>query len=187
MIIIGYQGVGKSTLAGNNQRYIDLESGSFWYNNPETQNITRDPYWYKCYCNVALHLDSQGYDVFVSSHEVVRKELLRLQCDICAVVPSVDLKDAWIDKLHRRYQESNLDKDYKAWKNAEDRFESNIQEIIDDIPNTIQLQTLDYNLWFAIVQARANSAIIARKSKNTVEPLIESGLDPTTGEWGHNA
>ena len=28
MIVIGYQGIGKSTLKG----YIDLESGNFWYN-----------------------------------------------------------------------------------------------------------------------------------------------------------
>ena len=29
MIIIGYQGIGKSTLAGHNS-VIDLESGNFW-------------------------------------------------------------------------------------------------------------------------------------------------------------
>lgn len=32
MIIIGYQGIGKSTLAKNSLKYIDLESGNFWIN-----------------------------------------------------------------------------------------------------------------------------------------------------------
>lgn len=31
MIIIGYQGIGKSTLAHEDNKYIDLESGNFWY------------------------------------------------------------------------------------------------------------------------------------------------------------
>ena len=30
MIIIGYQGVGKSTLANKDDKFIDLESSSFW-------------------------------------------------------------------------------------------------------------------------------------------------------------
>lgn len=30
MIVIGYQGIGKSTLANKDLRFIDLESGNFW-------------------------------------------------------------------------------------------------------------------------------------------------------------
>jgi len=30
MIVIGYQGIGKSTLSKTNDKYIDLESGNFF-------------------------------------------------------------------------------------------------------------------------------------------------------------
>ena len=69
MIIIGYQGIGKSTLAKNSLKYIDLESGNFWINGE------RDEQWYKPYCNIANHLSAQGYTVFTSSHKEVREEL----------------------------------------------------------------------------------------------------------------
>ena len=68
MIISGYQGIGKSSLAGKNN-CIDLESGNFWVDGKRADD------WYKPYCQIANHLSQQGYTVFVSSHEVVRKEL----------------------------------------------------------------------------------------------------------------
>ena len=190
MIIIGYQGIGKSTLASNNTSYIDLESGCFWYEDPITGLRSRDGHWFILYCNVAQHLSEQGYDVFVSSHEEVRHELRDRGCDICAIVPSVELKDEWIEKLHQRYQKTGLSKDFVAWKNAEDRYEANIREIIYDIPNTIQLKSMNYDLLFAIVQARSNSVVLARKSyisEISDENVSITGLNPATGEWGHNA
>ena len=69
MIIVGYQGIGKSSLAGVGN-CIDLESSNFWINGK------RDPEWYKPYCKIADHLSKQGYTVFTSSHEVVRRELM---------------------------------------------------------------------------------------------------------------
>ena len=74
MIISGYQGIGKSTLAGKNN-CIDLESGNFWVGRKRSDD------WYKIYCNIAVHLSRQGYTVFVSSHEVVRKELEKYKKD----------------------------------------------------------------------------------------------------------
>ena len=65
MIVIGYQGIGKSSLAGKNN-CIDLESGNFWVDGKRSDD------WYKIYCNIALHLHRQGFTVFTSSHQVVR-------------------------------------------------------------------------------------------------------------------
>ena len=67
MIVIGYQGIGKSTLANKDLRFIDLESGNFWVDGKRADD------WYKPYCQIAEHLSRQGYIVFTSSHEVVRK------------------------------------------------------------------------------------------------------------------
>ena len=75
MIIIGYQGVGKSTLANKDDKFIDLESGSFWINNTDNNSKYRYDNWYEMYCNVAEHLSQQGYIVVVASHEVVRNRL----------------------------------------------------------------------------------------------------------------
>jgi hypothetical protein len=74
-------------------------------------------------------LSQQGYDVFVSSHEVVRKELEKTTEPVVLVYPSLEMKDYWIDKLEKRYQSSGLEKDYKALMNAKDRYGENIKEL----------------------------------------------------------
>lgn len=97
MIIIGYQGIGKSTLAGKN-KCIDLESGNFWFYDLETYQKVRHNDWYVPYCNIANHLSEQGYTVFTSSHEVVRNELKKSKEDVFIIYPSIELKDEWIKK-----------------------------------------------------------------------------------------
>ena len=141
MIVIGYQGIGKSTLAGRNNRFIDLESGNFWHNGVRPDN------WYVFYCQIAEHLSQQGYDVFVSSHEVVRNRLKKYSNEqLCVIFPSVELKDEWINKLKKRFESSKLEKDYKAWMNAEDRYVENIQELKNSGINYIELKDINYSL-----------------------------------------
>lgn len=125
MIFVGYQGVGKSTLAGTNN-FIDLESGNFWVDGKRSDD------WYKIYCNIAEHLSAQGYNVFTSSHEVVRKQLRNSKERVSLIYPSLELKDQWIEKLKTRWENTNLDKDYKAYMNAVDRYEENIKELMSE-------------------------------------------------------
>lgn len=140
MIIIGYQGIGKSTLANKNNGYIDLESGNFWHNGIRPEN------WYIYYCNIAEHLSKQGYNVFVSSHEVVRKRLKNSTETVICIYPSILLADQWTKKLEQRYNQSHLEKDYKAWKNAEDKYHVNISELMMcGIPH-IEIDSLNYDL-----------------------------------------
>ena len=145
MIFIGYQGLGKSTLAKNDKRYIDLESGNFWYDHGDGI-LKRDELWYLPYCNVAEDLSRSGFRVFVSSHEVVRNRLKQGSETIYAIYPQEHLKEQWIKKLKDRYDSSGLDKDYKAWKNAEDRFIDNIIELENSVMYRIQLGDMNYNL-----------------------------------------
>ena len=141
MIIIGYQGIGKSTLANESSKYIDLESGNFWHNGVRPDN------WYVFYCQIAEHLSQQGYDVFVSSHEVVRNRLKKYSKEsICVVCPSVELKDEWIKKLKERFEASKLEKDYKAWMNAEDRYTENISELKNTGFKCVEITSMDYDL-----------------------------------------
>jgi hypothetical protein len=140
MIIIGYQGIGKSSLAGKNN-FIDLESGNFWHNGIRPDN------WYVFYCQIAEHLSQQGYNVFVSSHEVVRNRLKKYSKEKVYIIhPSLNLKEEWIDKLKKRYESSELEKDYKAWMNAEDRYIENINELKNSGIKCFEIEDMQYSL-----------------------------------------
>ena len=140
MIIIGYQGIGKSTLAKDSLKYIDLESGNFWINGE------RDEQWYKPYCNIANHLSAQGYTVFTSSHKEVREELKNSSEVVKIAFPALELKTDWLIRLTNRYNESMLEKDYKALMNASLHYEDNINDLMNEPFDKIIINNIDYNL-----------------------------------------
>ena len=142
MIVVGYPGIGKSTLAGRDYKYIDLESGNFWIDGERAED------WYKPYCKIAEHLSEQGYIVFVSSHEVVRQYLIENSRELVALVyPSIEMKDAWIDKLEKRYIKSGLEKNYKALINAKYNYVENIRELQEScIEYKLEIVELSYDL-----------------------------------------
>lgn len=141
MIVIGYQGIGKSTLARKSFRYIDLESSAL------RQGDIRWHNWYEPYCMIAEWLSRQGYTVFVSSHKEVR-DYLNEFCEepFCAVVPSEDIKDEWIERLRERYRRLSTDKNYRAYMNAVDRFTENIREIKKDVADVREITSMTYEL-----------------------------------------
>lgn len=139
MIIIGYQGIGKSTLAGK-YGCIDLESGNFWVDGKRAED------WYIPYCQIANHLSAQGFTVFVSSHEVVRKELEKSKEKVFCVFPSILLRDQWVEKLRERYERTGLEKDFKAYMNAEDRYKENISELMWGYHLFYEIKSMDYSL-----------------------------------------
>ena len=152
MIVIGYQGIGKSTLAGQNN-CIDLESGNFWIDGK------RDEEWYKPYCQIALHLHRQGYIVFTASHEVVRnyfKEIATQEDKLSMFVcyPEQSLKIAWVHKLKLRYDETGLEKDFKAWRNADLWYDKGIYDLEHSGFKKIPLETMQYNLLEEILHCK---------------------------------
>jgi hypothetical protein len=149
MIVIGYQGIGKSTLAGRDHRFIDLESSNFWVDGERAHD------WYKPYCQIAEHLSQQGYIVFTSSHKVVRDRLVDSQEPVVVVYPAPELKTAWVEKLCDRYHRTGLDKDYKAYMNAEALYDENIQELATcSIPFKLKLTEIDYDLEASLIHFR---------------------------------
>lgn len=147
MIIIGYQGIGKSTLAGKD-KFIDLESGNFWVDGKRAED------WYKPYCQIAEHLSAQGFTVFTSSHEVVRKQLRNSKEKVFVAFPSLELKDCWLEKLKLRWEETQLDKDYKVYMNALERYEDNIKELMEEDFDKIIIDDENYILMNKILEAR---------------------------------
>jgi SRSO17 transposase len=138
MIYVGYQGIGKSSIAGKNN-CIDLESGNFWVNDTRNEN------WYKEYVNIAQHLSNQGYKVFMSSHKIVREELNNRGINFIVICPSLTLKEQWVKRLQERFDRTRSTKDFKALKNAEEMYEENIKDLTSE-KNTIVITTIDYDL-----------------------------------------
>ena len=96
LVIIGYQGIGKSSLAGWN-KCIDLESGNFFVGNKRADD------WYIPYCQTALNIANQGYTVFVSSHKEVREFLSTAPLPenvarVVVICPRRTLRDEWIKR-----------------------------------------------------------------------------------------
>lgn len=140
MIIIGYQGIGKSTLADTDNTYIDLESSNFWHKGKRCDS------WYIYYGKIAESLSRQNYNIFTSSHKEVRDYLKNSQEIVICIYPSILLAEEWKEKLKRRYEKTQLTKDYKAWKNAEDRYHENISKLMMcGIPH-IEINSMKYNL-----------------------------------------
>lgn len=139
MIIVGYQGIGKSSLAKNHFKCIDLESSNFFVDGK------RDDNWYKIYTNIAKHLSEQGKVVFMSSHKVIREYMNEQNIEFTVVCPSLDLKYRWLDKLENRYEDTKKDKDYRAWQNAINGYDEQIKDLMKE-KNVIVLESITYNL-----------------------------------------
>ena len=141
-IIVGYQGVGKSALAFHHIQVIDLESSNFFVDG------VRQGDWYKAYCNIARSLCRQGYIVCVSSHKEVREELARKPAEKQVIVfPSLSLKEKWINMLSYHYERCDTSKNYKAWRNAVDCYESNITDLMKQQGfEHIEIPDMNYNL-----------------------------------------
>ena len=142
MIIIGYQGIGKSSVAGIENGCIDLESSSFRINGKRHDD------WYVSYCRIALELSQQGFVVFVSSHKEVREYLVRhiFGNYIVCVYPETWLQTDWIARLQKRYDECKSEKNYRALMNAKDRYKENIEEMESWGGYYYGIRDMDYDL-----------------------------------------
>ena len=151
MILIGYPGIGKSTLARtSDSRFIDLESSYFprKYRGEEID-------WQDQYCRIAIDLHDQGYLVFTSSHDVVRNKFHQFvqrgfikHNEVALVFPAIVIYDKWIEMLERRYKTTKLDKDLRALDNARSNFQDQINELKEDSFGKILLYYTpgEYNL-----------------------------------------
>lgn len=152
LIVIGYQGIGKSSCAGKDN-CIDLESGCFWIGDERHED------WFIPYCQIAMDLANQGYTVFTSSHKCVYeffKSVPFLPNVGKAVIfcPKIRYKKEWIERLATRFTKTQYFKDFKALKNAEDRYEENIQELMRNGLPVYQPAAMDYDLMDYVRKAR---------------------------------
>ena len=154
LIIIGYQGIGKSSLGGKDG-CIDLESSNFYVDGK------RDSYWYIPYTNIAMNLANQGYTVFTSSHACVAHEFKLQQLlgvtkikyqnigNIVVFRPKAcpDWKYVWIERLRKRYERTSLTKDYRALQGAESHFFEDMKQLDCHGFDVYTPDSLDYDLY----------------------------------------
>lgn len=150
MIIVGYQGIGKSSISNPDTRCIDLESSKFLVDDKRPDD------WYRYYIQIAQHLSAQGYTVFVSSHKVVRDELKATNAeDVAVCFPNANLKEQWLERLNDRYMRTRLDKDWRALLNAEQNYASSIAELCTEATENgwkkIIINTTNYDLYLDFV------------------------------------
>lgn len=140
MIYVGYQGIGKSTLAHEIPNVIDLESSNFNINGEKIEN------WEEIYCNIAKHLSKQSKIVFVSSHNEVRDYMKKHNIEYTCIFPSLDLKNNWLNKLRERFNRTQKDKDWKALNRMMKYYDFDIDDLMNYEDNKIVIEDINYSL-----------------------------------------
>ena len=131
MIIIGFPGIGKSSVT----RAYDGDTNTTGYIDLESSNFVKDDNWVEEYCCLAIDLDLQGYNVFVSSHRAAREYLAEKQDlfpDIIEVFPSKELKIDWLNRLESRYMRCKTAKNERALNYMRNNFDTAVDEMERD-------------------------------------------------------
>lgn len=150
MIISGFPGIGKTTIANSfKYRIIDFESSLF-----KTNKNGRIDNWEEIYCKVANDLSKQGYIVFVSCHNEVRNYFKNHQIDYAVIFPIKELKYEWITKLRKRFEKMASNKNKNALNKAEENYEEFIDDILVNDINKIPITDMEYKLEDLIEEAK---------------------------------
>ena len=142
MIICGFPGIGKSTIA-REENVIDLESSIF----RTGKDGVRPLLWEKYYCDTAIELSKQDNTVFVSAHSEVIKYLEKYCSEpVMVMYPVEDLRDEWIERLKTRYEKSGSDKDFRAYISTNSKFNERVKELRDSKFGCIEITNMKYSL-----------------------------------------
>lgn len=141
LIICGFPGIGKSTLANSRSDIIDFESTNF---NKTNEN------WYEDYCNCILDLSRQGYTVFCSTHEKVTN-FLSTKTKINIIFPDYSLKEEWISRVKTRYEKDPSGKNLRALTFTENYLFEGITSVINNFKDNsnvklIPIKDINYKL-----------------------------------------
>jgi hypothetical protein len=116
MIIIGYHLVGVKELAkkDSNYRLLDITkfTGSDWVND---------------YVGTAGIFSDMGYDVILEPRKEVIEELVNREYPVIMFLPSLELKDEWIQKAIDQFHKTNSLSDARLARHIRDNFENDIE------------------------------------------------------------
>lgn len=145
MIIFGYPGIGKTTLAKKGfirsdcHGAIDLESSMFRTDMHPERSVD----WYQAYGNIAIDLSNQGFLVFCACHPMIRDYIAKKvpNNNFVIIYPNMNLREDWLYKLRQRYFDTKSDKDLNALEYAEYHYTESIRDL--DKQNQFDVITLN--------------------------------------------
>lgn len=200
LIICGYPGIGKSSIAGWNN-CIDLESSYFSFRNGAPQKFSE---WVPQYCRIAMDLAKQGYTVLTSTHKPVIKyfmehaqgtELSPSLSGIVAFCPDHRYKSEWIERLNNRLRQDATDrlstdilqKDLRALKRIMEHFDEDIDFLYNCGLSVYIPSYMDYDLKDRVTEIQFDRERVWNDSHETISNasssleqvagVEESGLD----------
>lgn len=141
-IILGYPGIGKSSIGGKDG-IIDLEVSNFRFfdGGPKING------WEKAYINFAVDIAKQGYIVLMGTHEsTVNHFSMSQNFPVGIICPSAKLRDQWVDRLRKRCVKTGLYKDERAFDKAIESFDRDIWKLTHSGLPCLQLCSMDYDL-----------------------------------------
>lgn len=108
MIVCGFPGTGKSTMA-KLSRWVDLESTPFKKN-------------WLLYAEVAKHMSDNGYNVMISTHKEVLDALEQIEARYTVVIPPTTDKYTYLRRYEMRGNTYEfirlLDENWERWLHA---------------------------------------------------------------------
>lgn len=140
-IIVGFPGVGKSSL--KEMGWIDLRSDCFWIGDGDKK--VRPEGWYESFCNVAIDLVEQGYDVLVPSHDAIRRYLKFHNQPYTVIYPDPKLKEDWVKKLKERYEDNPNRETLSAYEAVQDHWNDFMKDLSEE-ESSLVIKDMDYSL-----------------------------------------
>lgn len=138
MIVIGYPGVGKTTVSKLSEKFIDYDSSMF----------PKDEGWEESYVKNVKALSDQGYIVFIGSHKKVQDLLIDYKDEVIIVYPAIGMRHSWIRKLSERYDKTHFESDKRALERCVECFSFDIARMSTLPFKKIELrQSEGYNLY----------------------------------------
>ena len=176
LIICGYPGIGKSSIAGWNN-CIDLESS--YFSRDEEGFALCDEDWVTRYCKLAFDIARQGFTVLLSCHVAVRNKLKEIKdmksnyfCPpVVIFCPRADMKEAWGIRLMKRYNETNLDKDFRAFEGAIRYWNKNMLHMTEQDFPIYRPRSIDYDLRDYILKIRKKEGCDDEETSSSMEPM----------------
>ena len=149
LIICGYPGIGKSSVAGY-RNTIDLESSDF---SQKAKNLN-DKSWVEQYCWMAMRLASQGYTVLTSTHKEVIEYFKISDRSLKAMAiagpvifcPTRVMKEDWGNRLKNRYSRDPSDKNWRACDRCEKNYLEDIVYLYNCGLPVVYPEASDYDL-----------------------------------------
>ena len=146
MIIAGYPGIGKTTLSKYFPNMIDLDSDKF------RKNATSSD-WYIYYVNAALNIRMHNKNdiIFISTHKDVISYLAKQKGPtlVGSIYPSLELEDAWCEKLYDRILPENRNLDngkYRTYLHVKENYKNDIEYFKKSWILGMEITSMDYDL-----------------------------------------